>query len=150
MTNEFVFGYTVIKFPNVFEDPTKIDRTNCWLSLQGPLENGVAQMPSFTGWGGEMATVLNPGGFEVGGSRGLFADKWLPSFSDSMTKVWGTHTTKFGGFYEYIINSQPANGNTNGKPCIRQRGTGTRPEAAYGDMLARSRRLIQRDRATTV
>ena len=27
MTNEFIFGYTYIAFPNVFEDPSKVDRT---------------------------------------------------------------------------------------------------------------------------
>src|SRR4051794_39394168 len=26
MTNEFVFGYTFIGFPNVFKDPAKVDR----------------------------------------------------------------------------------------------------------------------------
>ena len=57
-------------------------------------KNGVAQIPAFTGWGGEMATMLNPGGFEVGGSRGLFADKYLPSIQNNITKVWGTHTVK--------------------------------------------------------
>ena len=44
----------------------------------------------------------------------MFADKYLPTFSNNITKVWGTHTTKVGGFYEFVINSQPANGNTNG------------------------------------
>ena len=89
MTNEFVFGYTVIKFPNVFEDPSKIDRNNLGYPYKGLWKNGVAQMPSFTGWGGEMATVLNPGGFEVGGSRGLFADKCMPSVSATTSRRSG-------------------------------------------------------------
>lgn len=134
MTNEFVFGYTVIKFPNVFEDPSKIDRNTLGYPYKGLWKNGVAQMPSFTGWGGEMATVLNPGGFEVGGSRGLFADKYLPTFSDNITKVWGTHTAKFGGFYEFIINSQPGNGNTNGQAIFSNWGSNT-SGSGYGDML---------------
>ena len=49
-----------------------------------------------------------------GNSPGLYADKWLPSVSDTFTKVWGTHTVKAGFFWEWIRNSQPGNDDTNG------------------------------------
>jgi hypothetical protein len=118
MTNEFVFGYTYIGFPNVFSDPSKVDRTQVGYGYKGLFKNGVSQIPSFggNGWQNqEAALIFNPGGFEAGGpSAGLFADKWLPSFSDTVTKVVGTHTLKFGFFWEWIRNSQPANNNTNG------------------------------------
>jgi len=118
MTNEFVYGYTYIGFPNVFEDPSKVDRSQVGYSYSGLFKNGVAQIPSFggNGWQNqEAAVVFNPGGFEAGGaSAGLYADKWMPSFSDTITKVWGTHTIKGGFFYEWIRNAQPANNNTNG------------------------------------
>ncbi|MGH9624933.1 MAG: carboxypeptidase regulatory-like domain-containing protein, partial [Bryobacteraceae bacterium] len=59
--------------------------------------------------------VFMPGGFEAGGpSAGLYANKYMPSFSDDLTKVWGTHTVKLGFFYEWIRNAQPANEDTNG------------------------------------
>lgn len=134
LTNELVVAYTSIKFPNVFEDPSKVDRANVGYPYKGLWKNGVAQIPSFTGWGGEMATILNPGGFEVGGSRGLFADKYLPTISDNVSKVWGTHTAKFGAFYEYIRNNQPANGNTNGQAIYANWG-GNSSGSGYGDML---------------
>ena len=70
----------------------------------------------------------------VGGARGLFADKYLPSFSNNITKVWGTHTTKVGGFYEFIINSQPASGNTNGVAAFANWG-GNTTGSAYADLL---------------
>ena len=71
MTNEFVFGYTFIGFPNVFEDPSKVDRTTVGYNYKGLFKNGVAQIPSFGGWGGgEAALVFNPGGFEAGGADG--------------------------------------------------------------------------------
>jgi hypothetical protein len=118
MTNEFVFGYTYVGFPNVFQDPSKVNRANVGYSYAGLFKNGVAQMPSFGGLGWtpqEAAVVFNPGGFEAGGpSAGLYADKWLPSASDTVSKVWGTHTAKFGLFWEHIRNSQPANNDTNG------------------------------------
>ncbi|HEY2015066.1 MAG TPA: carboxypeptidase-like regulatory domain-containing protein [Bryobacteraceae bacterium] len=118
MTNEFVFGYTYIGFPNVFQDPSKVDRSAVGYGYKGLFKNGVAQIPSFggNGWQAEEAALIfNPGGFEAGGpSAGLYADKWMPSFSDTITKVAGTHTIKGGIFWEWIRNSQPANNNTNG------------------------------------
>jgi len=119
MTNEFVFGYTYIGFPNVFSDPSKVDRTKVGYGYKGLYKNGVSQIPSFGGLGWtnqEASLVFNPGGFEAGGaSQGLYADKWLPSFSDTVSKVWGTHTVKAGIFWEWIRNSQPANNSTNGQ-----------------------------------
>ncbi len=134
MTNEFVFGYTAIKFPNVFNDPAKVDRTKLGMDFPGLFKNGVTQIPSITGWGGDIATLLNPGGFEAGGSRGLFADKYLPTISNNLTKVWGTHTTKVGGFWEFVINDQPANGNTNGLAAFANWG-GNTTGSQYADLL---------------
>jgi hypothetical protein len=134
MTNEFVFGYTYITFPNSFEDPSKVDRTRVGYPYKGLFKNGIAQIPSFTAWGGEMATLFNPGGFEAGGSRGLFADKFLPTIGNNLSKVWGTHTVKFGFFWEYIINNQPANGNTNG--LLEMNNTSSNSSGStYGDLL---------------
>jgi len=51
---------------------------------------------------------------ELAPPAGLYADKWMPSISDTVTKVVGTHTIKAGFFWEWIRNAQPANNNTNG------------------------------------
>ena len=119
MTNEFVFGYTFIGFPNVFSDPSKVDRANVGYTYKGLYKNGVAQIPSFGGFGWtnqEAALVFNPGGFEAGGaSSGLYANKYMPSFSDTFTKILATHTIKAGFYWEWIRNAQPANGTTNGQ-----------------------------------
>ncbi len=85
-------------------------------NYKGLFKNGVTQIPAFGGWGGgEAALVFNPGGFEAGGPKaGLYANKYMPSVSDTVTKVVGTHTIKVGGFWERIRNAQPANNYTNG------------------------------------
>ncbi|HEY1949697.1 MAG TPA: carboxypeptidase-like regulatory domain-containing protein [Bryobacteraceae bacterium] len=117
MTNETVFAYTFVGFPNVFADPTKVDRTKVGYNDPTLFNNKVAQIPSFGGNGGagEAALVYNPGGFEAGGaSQGLYANKYMPSASDTLTKVWATHTLKAGFFYEWIRNTQPANNSTEG------------------------------------
>jgi hypothetical protein len=116
MTNETVIAYTFVGFPNVFADPAKVNRANVGYGYAGLFNNGVAQIPSFGQYGpSEAAFVFNPGGFEAGGaSEGLYANKWMPSISDTFTKVMGTHTFKAGFFYEWIRNAQPANNDTNG------------------------------------
>ncbi len=117
MTNEFIFGYTFVGFPNVFSNPSQVDRSKVGYSYTGLFNNGVAQIPSFGGDGNphEAALVFNPGGFEAGGaSSGLYANKYMPSISDNLTKVVGTHTLKAGFYWERIRNAQPANNNTNG------------------------------------
>jgi hypothetical protein len=118
MTNEFVFAYTYVGFPNVFADPSKVDRSTVGYNYTGIFKNGVKQIPSFGGYGwnnSEVPLIFQPGGFEAGGnSQGLYADKWLPSVSDTITKVWSTHTVKAGFFWEWIRNSQPGNDYTNG------------------------------------
>jgi len=117
MTNEFVFGYTFIGFPNVFSNPADVNRANVGYGYTGYYKNGVAQIPSFggTGGAGDAALIFTPGGFEDGGtSQGLYADKYMPSLSDTVTKVVGTHTIKGGFFWEWIRNAQPANDDTNG------------------------------------
>jgi hypothetical protein len=137
LTNEVVFSYTYIGFPNVFQDPNKVNRATVGYNYQGLFKNGVAQIPSFGGNGnaGEAALVFNPGGFEAGGaSQGLYADKWLPNLSDTVSKVLGTHTAKFGLFWEHIRNSQPANNNSNGYLQVNQSNTNTLGNV-YADLL---------------
>ena len=135
MTNEFVFAYTFIGFPNVFQDPAKVDRTKIGYNYKGIFKNGVAQIPSFGQFGpAEAALVFNPGGFEAGGaSAGLYANKYMPSFSDTVTKVVGTHTVKAGFYWEWIRNAQPANNNTNGQLLVSTGNPNTLGNA-YADL----------------
>src|SRR5882724_4952388 len=101
MTNEFVFGYTFIGFPNVFEDPTKVDRAAVGYNYKGLFKNGVTQIPNIAGNSGEAASISTFGGFEVGGkTAGLYANKYMPSASDTVSKIWGKHTLKTGVFWE--------------------------------------------------
>jgi len=49
MTNEFVFGYTFIGFPNVFEDPSKVSPSKVGFNYKLLYKNGVDQIPNFGG-----------------------------------------------------------------------------------------------------
>jgi hypothetical protein len=140
MTNESVFAYTFVGFPNVFKDPTKVDKKTVGYNNPSIFNNGVAQIPSvLSSYGAaEVATIFNPGGFEAGGpSAGLYANKYMPSVSDTLTKVWGTNTVKAGFFYEWIRNAQPASNNSNGVMAFLPSANATFTYGdAYADMLA--------------
>jgi len=136
MTNETVMAYTFVGFPNVFADPKKVDRTTVGYAYAGLFNNGVSQIPSFGNFGpSEAALMFNPGGFEAGGpSSGLYANKYMPSVSDTFTKVVKNHTLKAGFFYEWIRNAQPANNNTNGQMLFSVNNPFTYHDE-YADML---------------
>jgi Carboxypeptidase regulatory-like domain len=110
LTNEVVFGYSFIDFPNQFEDPTKVSKKALNIPFQGLFKNGLDQIPSISLAWGAGAQLINPGGFDPI----LFATKHLMNISDNVTKVAGTHTLKFGGYFEHVVNNQPGNDWSNG------------------------------------
>jgi hypothetical protein len=129
LTNEVVFGYSFIDFPNRFKDPQKVSRKALNIPFQGLFKSGLDQIPSITSWG-DGPTLLNPGGFDPV----LFATKHLVNFADNMTKVQGTHTLKFGGYFEHLINNQPGSGNSNGF-AIFNTGTSNSSGNVLADLL---------------
>ena len=135
MTNEFVFGYTFIGFPNVFQDPVQGGPDQDRLQLQGPLQEWRRRRFPNIGSIGEVAGISNQGGFEVGGpSQGLYANKYMPSASDNISKIWGKHTLKAGVFWEHIRNAQPANNTTQGALSFNAGNSNTMGNP-YADML---------------
>ena len=135
LTNEFVAGYTYIDFPNTFDDPSKVSRAAVGYPYKGLYKNGLDQIPQVTSWASSVATMLNPSGFELGpGGNNLFAAKHLPSFSDNVSKVWGTHTMKFGMYYEKIINDQPSSNNSNDQLVFADWGSNSSGNG-YADLL---------------
>jgi hypothetical protein len=137
MTNEVVIAYTFVGFPNVFENPAKVNPTTVGFTNPLLFQNKVAQIPSFGQFGpAEAALIFNPGGFEAGGaSGGLYANKYMPSVSDTLTKVWGTHTVKAGFFYEWIRNAQPASNDTNGEMIFDPPGNQFTTGNAFADEI---------------
>ena len=133
LTNEFVFGYTYIDFPNEFANPSAVDRTQVGYPYQGIFHNGIKQIPNLSQYNNQAAMMFNPGGFEAGNGN-LFAIKHLLSFGDNLAKVLGTHTMKAGFYAEYVINNQPANNDVQGDLTFDIANPNTSGNA-YGDML---------------
>jgi carboxypeptidase family protein len=134
LTNELVFTYTFLNLPNQFANPNKVSRDGLGLNynlLFSHPNPGKLIMPQMTGWGDGISNVLNSG-FELNGV--VYAKKTLPSIADNVSKVWGTHTTKFGFYWERVWNSQPGNGAVNGTAVFSNWGSNSSGNA-YADML---------------
>lgn len=132
LTNEALFTYTNLYVPFTIPNLSHFTTDALGISFKHIFNNTVNnQIPEITGWSDGMANLIQPSGFETGS---LYADKWLPSFSDNVSKVWGTHTAKFGFYYEWTKNQQPSSNNVNGQLQYANWGQGSTGNV-YADML---------------
>jgi hypothetical protein len=135
LTNEAIFTYTNLNLPNTLTDPSKAERGSLGLTYQMAFTHANEQnliFPQMTGWSDGIANELQAG-FELNGT--VFAHKTLPNFADHLSKVWGTHTAKFGFYWERTWNEQPGDGDVNGQMAFANWG-GNSTGNAYADMLA--------------
>ena len=133
LTNEFIFTYTNLYVGFTYADPAKINAQNLGIYYKHIFNQTVNnQIPELTGWGNGLANIINPSGYEKNNT--LYADKWLPSLADNVSKVWGTHTAKFGFYWERTKNQQPGNTTVNGQQVYANWGTGSTGND-YADML---------------
>lgn len=134
LTNELIFSYTYLNLPNSFSDPSKVERGSLGLNFNLLFSHPNPDkliFPEMTGWGDGISNMLNTG-FELNGT--VFAKKTLPSVADNLVKVWKTHTTKFGFYWERTWNEQPGNGSVNGTMAFANWAGGSSGNA-YADML---------------
>ena len=134
LTNELVFAYTYLNLPNHFKDRSKIERESLGLDYNLVFNHDSADnliFPQMTGWGDGISNMLNTG-FELNGN--VYAKKTLPSVADNLVKVWKTHTTKFGFYWERAWNEQPGNAAVNGSMAFAN-WAGNSSGNAYADML---------------
>jgi len=134
LTNEVIFSWVYLNLPNSFKDPAKVSRDGLGLTyntLFSHPNEGKLIYPEMTGWGDGISNQLNSG-FELNGT--VYAKKTLPSLADNVSKVWKTHTAKFGFYWERTWNSQPGNGNVNGTAVFSNWGSNSSGNA-YADML---------------
>jgi carboxypeptidase family protein len=134
LTNEVVFSWVYLNLPNHFQDRSKVQRGDLGIDytmlFQHPNQDQMI-FPQLTGWGDGISNQLNSG-FELNGT--VFAKKTLPSVADNVSKVWKTHTAKFGFYWERTWNQQPGNSAVNGTAVFSNWGTNTSGNA-YADML---------------
>jgi hypothetical protein len=134
LTNELIISYTNLYVPFTFADPAKVNPANLGLNFQHIFHNVTNyQIPTMTGWSNGLANLIQPSGFESGA---LYAEKWMPTVADNVSKVWGTHIIKAGFYWERTKNQQPSSNFSNGEFQYGGTwGTGNTGNA-YADMLA--------------
>jgi hypothetical protein len=104
LTNEFVFGYTFVDFPNSYQDYSRMTKTANNYPYQGLFRQD-DKIPGFLSWSGPIAGMWLPGGFDPV----LFATKHLFTLNNTVSKIVDTHTMKFGFYFGRITNAQPGN-----------------------------------------
>ncbi|HLH04528.1 MAG TPA: carboxypeptidase regulatory-like domain-containing protein [Bryobacteraceae bacterium] len=134
LTNEFIFTYTNLYVPNTFVDPAKVDPKNVGINYHYLFNNQPhTVLPVMTGWSDGVANMLNPSGFQAANGN-LYANKWLPTIADNVSWVKGTHTMKFGYYWEHTKNQQPSDSYQNGEFQFANWNQGSTGNA-YADML---------------
>ena len=130
-TNEIVFAATYWGMPHKVRDPDKVSRSGLGYPYRGIFKNSTDLVPSFSDWGGGVADFVQPGGLD---DPTIFGNKWLISARDNFSKVIGTHTAKFGFFFEFVTNSEPTTNNDHGFIEPTNWG-GNSTGNAYADLL---------------
>ena len=130
-TNEVLFGYTKWRMPHKVLNPEAISRSALGYPYKGLWKTGSDQIPDATDWGSGVADFIQPGGLL---DPTIFADKVLINVLDNFTKVAGTHTLKFGAFYQLTTNQEPGTASDHGDFEFTQWGNNS-TNNAYADML---------------
>jgi hypothetical protein len=130
-TNEVIFGYTKWRMPHRLLDPQAISRSALGYPYKGLWKNDTDQIPDATDWGGGVADFIQPGGLL---DPTIFADKVLINVVDNFTKVAGTHTLKFGAFYQLTTNQEPGTSSDHGDFEFTNWGNNSTGNG-YADML---------------
>ncbi|HYL98761.1 MAG TPA: carboxypeptidase regulatory-like domain-containing protein, partial [Blastocatellia bacterium] len=103
MTNEVLFSASRLLLDNTYKDPSKVSLAGTGLTaLKGPFGQGnFAPVNLITSWGGATTGDLwSPGGLP------LFAHNDSISVTDNLSKVYNSHTMKFGATFERASKQQ--------------------------------------------
>jgi Carboxypeptidase regulatory-like domain/TonB-dependent Receptor Plug Domain len=130
MTNEVLFSASKLKLNYNFGDPSKVTYAGLGLQPFGffPGSNPYVPIGVIDAWGGGIGGNL----FTAYGYPIL---AWNDSFSvtDNLTKVWNTHTLKFGTFIEQANKRQQSNHDTD--ITVAQWGQSNATGNNYGDLF---------------
>lgn len=128
LTVEGRFGYTHMDMPGAAASPNKVLRKDMGFPLKGVFGNPNA--PIATSWSGG---IPNIGDIGRDYHPGFFAEKGIPSAGGDLTKVYKTHTAKFGAFWENAYNTQDAWSQYMG--VFNYNAWGSNSGNTYADML---------------
>jgi hypothetical protein len=109
LTNETVATLAEFLNPVVLQDPSAVDPNKLGLTGYKPLvaDQYAPQIPNIISWGGGIPGYYAPtfGTSFYGGDFGKMSMD--PSVADNLSWVAGTHTMKFGAYWDFARNYQP-------------------------------------------
>lgn len=137
LTNETVVTYAHYINPVSPVSPSKINPATYNLNTTGLFGVKEVQIPNFISWSGnggfagyDQQAVFG-GGFQGGSFGGLKDD---PAIYDNLSKVAGTHTMKFGFYWDSNRNQQSSGNQINGTYDFETYGSTTTGNL-YADLL---------------
>ncbi|HEX4771705.1 MAG TPA: TonB-dependent receptor [Bryobacteraceae bacterium] len=137
LTNETVFTYARYINPITPQDPSKIDPATLGFNVPGLFGAKRVQIPNILSWGGNGGfagydtQAVFGGGFQGGAFGGLKSD---PAIYDNLSKVAGTHTMRFGFYWDANQNQQSSGNAIQGTYDFETYG-GTSTGNLYADLL---------------
>ncbi|HEY7180232.1 MAG TPA: TonB-dependent receptor, partial [Blastocatellia bacterium] len=108
MTNEVLFGASKLKLNYNYADPSKVSYSDLGVQKTGYLPNSNPYLPiGVTSWGSDgIGTFLTAYGYPILAWNDSYA------ITDNLTKVYNSHTLKFGAFIEQANKRQQSNSDT--------------------------------------
>jgi len=103
MTVEARYGYTHMYEPGSPQNKSKVLRADMGFPEKGVFGN--ANAPVALSWSAGISTM---GDIGHDYHPDFYSEKGIPSAAADLTKVFNTHTVKFGGFWEHVYNTQDA------------------------------------------
>jgi hypothetical protein len=137
LTNETVFTYARYINPITPQNPAAINPSNLGFNVPGLFGAKRVQIPNLISWGanggfaGYDTQAIFGGGFNGGAFGGLKSD---PAIYDNLSKVAGTHTMKFGFYWDANGNQQSSGQAIQGTYDFETYG-GTTTGNVYADFL---------------
>jgi len=116
LTNDFTFGYAYFINPFQPANPKGMDPATYGYTAHGPFDANIQpQLPNMQSWGGCvisgttgcMPIYYAPNFPKTGWAGNAFGkDSRVPSITDNVAKVFGTHSLKFGFYWDLNTNNQ--------------------------------------------
>jgi hypothetical protein len=118
LTNEFIASWGYGNFPVGPSSAGGNYRTALGYPTTGGygtvFNTGSKLIPSYSSNGAQTFPDFSQADIFENASGTYLVRKEMPAFADNLTKVWGKHTVKMGGFMENTGNIQGASGSANG------------------------------------
>lgn len=151
LTNEFIFAEATFLNPIALANPSAVDTAKVGFSMTGLFKDPYAsQIPNSLSWSKAVPGYFAPTfgqGFQ-GQDFGKYSQ--TPNISDNITKVWGTHTLKFGFYWDFARNLQAGSNFQNppqGTVEFETYGANSTGNGAADFVTGRNAGLLQSDRS---